>query len=334
VQASAHNKDYINREGVNIKMTRIPRIHIEGALYYVTSRGDHSEEIFKDAEDYKMYLDLLKRYKEQYGFKLFSFALIPNHLHLLIELKEGVTISEIMHDLNSNYTKYFNGRYERKGHLFQERSKINLLEKSAYLLNMLTYIHLNPKVLNLVTEAKDYSYSSYPMYIGKRQEGYGLDMQNELQEVKGYLGQKNYADYILGISPQEMQNLAKALAKNAIMGSGEFMQKIESSVKQSSEPQEPKTEHRRFILVGSALVLFLLLLNFYLYTRTLSLKGTFRKELKAKEIELNTKLQEEKQKVVRDLEEKYQADRVSYGAMAKRLEIEKKRIKELEGKVK
>ena len=54
-------------------MPRLPRIYLEKALYYVTSRGDYSQDIFKDREDYKMFLELLKKYKGQYGFKLFAF---------------------------------------------------------------------------------------------------------------------------------------------------------------------------------------------------------------------------------------------------------------------
>ncbi len=138
-------------------MIKIPKIHIEGALYYVTTRGDNNEDIFKEPEDYKTYLGLLRKYKEQYGFKLFSFMLAPNHLHLLFELKMGITISDIMHDLNGNYTKYFNSKYERKGHLFQERSKMVLAEKDKYLLPIIAYMHLNPYYCVIASEQRERS---------------------------------------------------------------------------------------------------------------------------------------------------------------------------------
>ena len=102
-------------------MPMLPRIYIEGSLYYVTSMGNHGENIFRDKEDYMTYLELLKKYKEQDGYKLFSFVLMPQQLNLLIEATEQATISTIMHDIASSYTKYFNNRYQRKGHLFQER---------------------------------------------------------------------------------------------------------------------------------------------------------------------------------------------------------------------
>ena len=141
------------------KMRKIPRIHIPGAIYYVTSRGDHNEEIFKASGDYQTYLTLLNKYKEKHGFKLFSFCLLPNHLHLLIELKEGLTLSDVMHDLSSNYTKYFNGKYSRKGHLFQERYKVVLAQKQIYLAPISEYIYQNPVKLGLCKNAEEYEYS-------------------------------------------------------------------------------------------------------------------------------------------------------------------------------
>jgi len=100
-------------------MPRLPRIQIEGAIYYVTSKGLAGQNVFKEEPDYEMYLNLIKKYKGQYKFRLFSYCLAPDQLHLLIETREDATLSEIMHDLNSMYTKYFNSRYGRSGPLFE-----------------------------------------------------------------------------------------------------------------------------------------------------------------------------------------------------------------------
>lgn len=219
-------------------MVRIPRMHIEGGLYYVTIRGDHDEEIFKEAEDYQAYLNLLKKYKEQYGFKLFAFVLLPNHLRLLIELKEGITLSDIMHDLNGNYTKYFNRKYSLKGHLFQERYKMNLLEKTHYLIYMSAYIHLYPQWLNLVPKAAVYPYSSCPVYLyyaglkgdcvdtGQKPFGFDVEMKQEIMEVLSALEEKNYADYLVNISREEIKIFAKHLKKRTVLGSEEFRETV------------------------------------------------------------------------------------------------------------
>ena len=324
---------------------KIPRTHIEGALYYVTSRGDNNENIFKDNHDFDSYLDLLKKYKEQYGFKLFSFVLMPNHLHLLIELKEGLTISDIMHDLNANYTKYFNSRYESKGHLFQERYKMVLLEKEQYLIPVSAYIHLNPRALGLTTQPQAYAYGSYALFCGSRPQNLlRLDMQDEIREMSGYLGGKKYEDVLSAITAAEMEVLGKDLSKQIILGRGEFIErireyceKIKSTPAQPLAPVQPAVEsahpYRRLILVGSLAVVMLGALTLYLYAKGVQTRDMFSKELAKKEAEINMRLAKDKEFIHKDLEEKYRADMVSYQAMAKRLELEKQKVRKLENDV-
>lgn len=230
-------------------MERIPRIHIDGGFYYVTICGDHDEEIFKEAEDYQSYLNLLKKYKEQYGFKLFAFVLLANHLRLLIELREGVTLSDVMHDFNGNYTKYFNKKYRLKGHLFQERYKVNLMEKSNYLIYMSAYIHLYPQWLSLAPDTTAYPYSSYPVYlyysglkgncvdIGQKPFGLDLEMKQEIMEVLDGMEEKSYADYLESLfMMKEIKIFAKLLKNRVILGSEEF--KTAARLKMETHRQE------------------------------------------------------------------------------------------------
>lgn len=286
-------------------MTRIPRTHIEGALYYVTSRGDHNEDIFRDEQDYQMYLELLKKYKEQYGFKLFAFVLLPNHLHLLIELKVGITISDIMHDLNSNYTKYFNGKYDLKGHLFQERYKLVLLEKESYLLAVSAYIYLNPLKLGLTRELSEYPNSSYLYYIGKGKE---LDLGQEIKAIQERLGTTSFEEFLKSVSKEEMERLGRDLSKNPLLGRSEFVE----TVKQKTETEKLEGErlkvkgkriNKQFVLVGSAIILILGVLNLYLYAETLGLKTHFKSQIDGYYREMSKSLEIEKQKA-RYLEEK------------------------------
>ncbi len=319
-------------------MTRIPKIHIEGALYYVTTRGDNNEDVFKALEDYKTYLGLLTKYKEQYGFKLFSFVLAPNHLHLLFELKVGISISDIMHDLNANYTKYFNSKYERKGHLFQERSKMVLAEKDIYLLPLIAYTHLNPSSLDIVSNINDYPYSSHILYSAINAPDSifeGLDLVEEMNEVlkKLPVNHSSYADFMKNISKKEMEILGNDLKKKVILGSEEFIKKVETTAQnlQLTESQTPITDNRIFI--GSALVIILGVFTFYFYSRAMALKQDLGRELARKKEIIDLALFEERKKITRDVEEKHQADLVSFQAMAKRLELEKEKAKAFERKL-
>ena len=68
------------------KHARKPRIHFPGALYHVIARGNRGQKIFRSDSDYELYLQFLEEYKERYHFELSAYALLPNHLHPLIEV--------------------------------------------------------------------------------------------------------------------------------------------------------------------------------------------------------------------------------------------------------
>jgi len=326
-------------------MPRVPRINIENALYYITSRGDHNEDIFKEGSDYAMYLDLLKRGKEQYKFKLFAFCLMPNHAHLLIEPAGNTTISHIMHAVNPNYTKYFNAKHRRDGHLFQERYKMVLVEKETNLLNVTSYIHLNPKALKLVSDIIEYSYSSYPLYIeedrGSEKTGQ-MDIKNEIREALDYLKGASYKDFIDKMPAEEMDKLGKLLGKKAAIGSEEFMEKIKSKVESEKQKSEELAETKarepllvkRLVVLGGVMVVIAGLIALSLYARTVKIRKELKSQIEKGNAEITVKVNAEKQKIVKDLGEKYRADMVSYQAMSKRLEAEKKKVGELEKSLK
>lgn len=147
-------------------MVRKPRVCFEGAFYHVTSRGDNKEKIFSNNWDRKKILHLLEKAKERFYFKLHVFVLMRNHYHLVIETSQQGTISQIMHYVNSNYTKHFNWSHKRSGHLFQARFHSVLIDRDAYLLEVSRYVHLNPVRAGLVSRPEDYKWSSYFTYIG------------------------------------------------------------------------------------------------------------------------------------------------------------------------
>ena len=141
-----------------------PRLCFDGALYHLTARGDNREPIFLDAADYQHYLLLLRRYKDHFRSKLHAYALMPNHVHLILEPAPETTVSRIMQCTGITYTKYFNRRYGRVGHVFQGRFHSRLIEKDAYLLVASRYVHLNPVRAKLVRRPADYLWSSYRAY--------------------------------------------------------------------------------------------------------------------------------------------------------------------------
>jgi len=315
-------------------MPRMPRVQVEGALYYVTSRGDNNKDIFKDEEDFKAYINLLAKYKLQYEFKLFAYVLLSNHFHLLIEPKKDTTISEIMHDLNSSYTKYFNAKNKRKGHLLQERFKLNLIEKEQYLLSMVAYIHSNPQKLNLGLEKSNYQYSSYSNYL-QRSLNIDLNFEYEREEISSKLNGGSFIKFLDQNLEKEQEMLEKKLHKNKILGSDEFKQGVKDSIEEQKQKVVQKPIINRKIMVGSMVLIVIFVgVNIGLYFSNKQLKEDSVVAIAKVQKDLNIKVQEEIKKTKQNVQEYYRANDVSYRAMQKRLEIEKNKVKNLEGKFK
>jgi hypothetical protein len=90
---------------------------------------------------------------------------MDNHYHLLVETPEG-NLSIGMRQINGIYTRRFNRRHEKSGHLFQGRFKSVLVERDSYLLEVNRYISLNPVRSGVISDPAKYAWSSFPAMIG------------------------------------------------------------------------------------------------------------------------------------------------------------------------
>lgn len=148
-------------------MPKKKRIWYPGAVYHIMCRGNRRGDIFREDADYEAYLKIMEEVRQKYGFILYSYCLMTNHVHLQLETEE-IHISRIMQCMNLYYTKYFNNKYNYVGHLFQGRYKSALIEKDAYNLQTSRYIHLNPVKPKMVEMPLEYPWSSYDIYMGLR----------------------------------------------------------------------------------------------------------------------------------------------------------------------
>ena len=89
-------------------MPRAARIVFSSMPYDIISRGNNRERVFQQEEDFEKYLEICRRYKDQYDFRLYHWVLMNNHVHLLIETKENSSLSKIMQGINLAYTIWFN----------------------------------------------------------------------------------------------------------------------------------------------------------------------------------------------------------------------------------
>ena len=91
-------------------MPRKPSIEYPGALHHVITRGNRQQNIFKEEEDFQLYLDILLRYKERHVFRLYAFVLMTNHVHLLLETGK-TPFSKICRGINQSHAFRFNKKY-------------------------------------------------------------------------------------------------------------------------------------------------------------------------------------------------------------------------------
>ena len=116
-----------------VQMARPLRIEYEGAVYHVTSRGNERKAIYKDDSDRSRFLDVLHNVNKKYNVICHAYCLMDNHYHLIIETPDG-NLSKGMRQLNGVYTKVFNKKHKRAGHVFQGRYKAILIQNSSLLL--------------------------------------------------------------------------------------------------------------------------------------------------------------------------------------------------------
>ena len=132
---------------------------------HVITRGIGRQVLFESASDYRKYLLLLQRCCIETGVKICAFCLMENHVHLLTYSDKDSLIN-LMRRIGVNYAGYFNVKYERSGHVFQNRYKSEPIEDERYLLTVFRYILLNPQKAG-ICKANEYTWSSYGLYDKK-----------------------------------------------------------------------------------------------------------------------------------------------------------------------
>ncbi len=147
--------------------------------YHSYNRGVAKQDIFLDRQDYFYFLNSITKILSPdlpdgdnlYSkLRILSFILMPNHFHLLIQQKDSDSMTKFMRKLATGYSMYFNQKYKRVGHVFQGIYKAVLVENDEYLIHLARYIDINCLDLKGVgiDNLKDYDFSSYSSYVGKK----------------------------------------------------------------------------------------------------------------------------------------------------------------------
>ncbi len=202
---------------------------LEGGYYHIYNRGVAKQNIFPAEKDYKTFLYFLKEYLlplEHQDLKnhketmprrkplncnkqtqLLAYCLMPNHFHLLVKNLQERGIEKLMRAFGTSYSGYFNRTYQRVGPLFQGRYKAVLIESDEQLIYVSKYIHQNPKeLLTKDGPLYGYSYSSYPNYLGQREQDW-VHVAEILSFFSQAFPQQKYRNFV-----EELEEYPKDIA--------------------------------------------------------------------------------------------------------------------------
>lgn len=136
-------------------------------IHHVTFRGIERREIFADDADREALLFRVDRLAITIRFRVFAWVLMANHVHLVIQTERG-ELAHFMARLETSYALYFNRRYGRVGHLFQNRYWSQPIDDG--LDAVVAYVHLNPVRAGMTTDAELHAYRwcGYGAVVGHR----------------------------------------------------------------------------------------------------------------------------------------------------------------------
>ncbi len=131
--------------------------------YHVVCRGNRREALFRENEDYEVFLRILEGIYQNMKFEIPAYCLMTNHFHILIRTKEQ-PLSKLMSLLNKRYAVYFNNRYRLTGHVFEKRYYCQQVDDDKGVLEVSRYIHRNPHEAKMVSKMEQYRWSSFRFY--------------------------------------------------------------------------------------------------------------------------------------------------------------------------
>ena len=140
-------------------MARMPRLVVPGYPHHVTQRGNRRQQTFFSAEDYQAYIRLLAEARDDAGVQIWSYCLMPNHVHLVVVPARPDSLADFFKEAHRRYTRIINLREGWRGHLWQERFHSFVMDEQ-HLRAAVRYVELNPVRAKLCHRAEQWAWSS------------------------------------------------------------------------------------------------------------------------------------------------------------------------------
>jgi putative transposase len=217
-------------------MGRAWRIEYEGALYHLMSRGNDGQDIYLNDADRNLFLETISEMSERFEVDIFAYILMSNHYHLLVRTNRA-NLKKAMQWFGTTYTRRFNNRHFKKGHLFQGRYKSILVQNDAYMMQLSCYLHRNPLRSGIVRRLIDYKWSSYPIYAYAKNSPAWLSTELIWSYFKGADKYKQYREKVQKYAKEE-KRLLEDIHHGMILGAKDFV----NSIRKQFLPNVPRND--------------------------------------------------------------------------------------------
>ncbi len=221
-------------------MPRRPRVCPPGIPQHVVQRGHNRRNCFRCEQDFATYASLLRKAAQRWDVAIHAWVFMSNHVHILMTPAHEGGISRLMHQLGSNYVRYFNQRTGRSGTLWEGRFRSCLVQDDEYLLQCHRYIELNPVRAGMVEHPAEYPWSSYrsnadgvPSNLLTPHPTY-LELGNELTRRQRYRSMFETQD-----AKQKDEWIRETTRAGFALGNQDFRQAMERITGQRLHPGHP-----------------------------------------------------------------------------------------------
>lgn len=210
-------------------MARLPRLKNKSKdeIYSISTKTNKDAYLFdtnkpENIPNVELFLNIFRQAKNIYQFSSFSFAVMSNHVHLMIQPNhEKGDISDIMRWVNGNFSREYNKMHKEKGHNWQERFSSKIVKGKQHFRNSLRYFIMNPVRAGIVDDPMDHPYHSGHTIMG-------ADLENP-----------KFADFVdLDLIPEEdiayiqrfIRRLKNFLKRNTKKVREKFMKMLRSPI--------------------------------------------------------------------------------------------------------
>lgn len=244
-------------------MGRQLRIEYPGAIYHIMARGDRKEPIVLNDGDRRTFLRTLEDMCDRTGIRIYAYALLNNHYHLVLITPEGNLVKGMAWFQNA-YTHRFNTCHNLWGHLFGSRYKAILVEPGGkYFRRVIDYVHLNPVRARLVSPEVGIGHypwgslklllsspESRPPWLNSRELLYTFDLEDTAEDRIVY--RKRLEEIIRQEGPEKAgrvdrettpsETLQATVKRGWYFGSKKFKDQMLARINDSPHPPQSRGE--------------------------------------------------------------------------------------------